>query len=66
MLVKSSGKSGFSLELIDSDVENIRVAVQSTEPVAPPTVPKQATPPIHRHRRQRLRPPRRCRTARTG
>ena len=33
VLVKSSGKTGFSLELVDSDVENIRVAVQSAQPV---------------------------------
>jgi hypothetical protein len=44
VLVKSTGKTGFSLELIDSDVESLRVAVHSAEPVVPPTVPKQATP----------------------
>jgi hypothetical protein len=44
VLVKATGKTGFSLELIDSDVESIRVAVQSAQPVAPPTVPRQATP----------------------
>ena len=44
VLVKSSSKTGFSLELVDSDVESIRVAVQSAQPVAPPTVPRQATP----------------------
>jgi len=44
VLVKSAGPTGFSLELIDSDVENIRVAVRSADPVVPPTVPKQATP----------------------
>jgi hypothetical protein len=35
---------GFSVELIDSDVENIRVMVQSAAPVAPPTVPVQGVP----------------------
>lgn len=34
----------FSLELVDSDVENLRVTVQSTTPVAPPTVPQQSVP----------------------
>jgi outer membrane biosynthesis protein TonB len=44
VLVTSAGSTGFSLELVDSDVENIRVAVQSAQPAAPPTVPQQATP----------------------
>lgn len=44
VLVKATGKSGFSLELVDSDVESLRVAVQSAQPVAPPTVPRQAAP----------------------
>jgi hypothetical protein len=38
----------FAVELLDSDVENVRVTVQSIAPVAPPTVPSQslpATPP---------------------
>lgn len=42
------GQANFSLELLDSDVENVRVLVQSVAPVAPPTVPEQqkpATPP---------------------
>lgn len=34
----------FSVELIDSDVENVRVVVNSVAPVAPPTVPEQAQP----------------------
>lgn len=39
---------GFSVELIDSDVDDVRVSVQTATPVAPPTVrPQQepATPP---------------------
>ena len=44
VLVTSAGEHGFSVELIDSDVENVRVAVQSAAPAAPPTVPKQSTP----------------------
>lgn len=44
VLVTSSTHTGFSLELVNSDVENVRVAVQSAVPVAPPTVPKQAVP----------------------
>ena len=43
VLVTSSANASFSLELVDSDVENVRVAVQSAVPTAPPTVPKQAT-----------------------
>jgi hypothetical protein len=43
VLLTSQAKD-FSLELVDSDVENVRVTVQSTTPVAPPTVPRQATP----------------------
>jgi hypothetical protein len=44
VLLTSIAKPGFSLELVDSDVQNVRVAVQSAAPVAPPTVPRQATP----------------------
>jgi hypothetical protein len=44
VLLTSTAQPGFSLELVDSDVENVRVAVQSATPVAPPTVPKQAAP----------------------
>jgi hypothetical protein len=44
VLLTSVAKPGFSLELVDSDVQNVRVAVQSATPVAPPTVPRQATP----------------------
>jgi hypothetical protein len=38
------GQPNFSLELLDSDVENLRVAVQPVEPAASPTVPAQAEP----------------------
>ena len=44
VLLTSVAKPGFSLELVDSDVQNVRVAVQSAAPVAPPTVPRQAAP----------------------
>jgi len=38
------GRPNFSLELVDSDVENLRVVVQSVDPTASPTVPEQAVP----------------------
>jgi hypothetical protein len=38
------GQPNFSLELIDSDVENLRVAVQSVTPAAAPTTPAQTQP----------------------
>lgn len=44
VLLTSQREPGFSIELINSDVENVRVVVQSATPVAPPTVPRQATP----------------------
>jgi hypothetical protein len=44
ILLSTSPPDNFSLELIDSDVENVRVVVQSAAPVAPPTVPRQARP----------------------
>ena len=37
-------RPNFSFELVDSGVQDLRVAVQSVVPVAPPTVPRQATP----------------------
>ncbi len=40
------GKPNFSLELIDSDIENLRVAVQSVTPAATPTVPPQSAPAV--------------------
>jgi hypothetical protein len=38
------GKPHFSMELLNSDVDNLRVAVQSVTPAASPTVPAQAVP----------------------
>jgi hypothetical protein len=38
------GRPNFSLELVDADVESIRVAVQSVTPAASPTVPPQSAP----------------------
>jgi hypothetical protein len=38
------GQPNFSLELVDSNIENVRVAVQSVTPAAPPTAPMQAAP----------------------
>jgi len=38
------GRPTFSIELVDSGIENVRVAVQSVTPSAPPTVPEQSTP----------------------
>lgn len=38
------GQPNFALELIDSDIEELRVAVQSVTPSASPTVPPQSTP----------------------
>jgi hypothetical protein len=44
VLTNGGRGNGFSIELIDSDVENVRVVVQSVAPVVPPTVPEQAIP----------------------
>jgi len=38
------GRPNFSVELVDSNIDNVRVAVQSVTPSAPPTVPTQAEP----------------------
>ena len=38
------GRPNFSIELVDSGIENVRVAVQSVTPSAPPTVPEQSAP----------------------
>jgi hypothetical protein len=38
------GRPNFSLELLDSNVEELRVAVQPAAPAASPTVPEQSTP----------------------
>jgi hypothetical protein len=40
------GQPNFSLELIDSDIDNLRIAVQSVTPAAPPTVPPQSAPAV--------------------
>ena len=42
----SRGRPNFSLELIDSDIEDLRVAVQSVTPAASPTVPQQEVPAV--------------------
>lgn len=44
MVSDPRGRPNFSLELIDSDIDNLRVAVQSVAPTAPPTVPTQSAP----------------------
>jgi hypothetical protein len=44
LLTNDGNDDVFSIELVDSDVENVRVVVQSAAPTAPPTVPEQATP----------------------
>jgi hypothetical protein len=38
------GRANFSVELVTSDVENLRVAVSATAPIASPTVPPQEMP----------------------
>ena len=42
----SRGRPNFSLELVDSDVEDLRVAVQSVTPAISPTVPQQEVPAV--------------------
>jgi hypothetical protein len=42
----SRGKPSFSIELVDSDIDNMRIAVRNIEPAATPTVPAQAAPAI--------------------
>lgn len=42
--LRSDRNDGFSLELLDSDVDDVRVVVSSATPVAPPTVPEQQAP----------------------
>ncbi len=44
LVTDQRGNPSFTLELVDSDVENVRVTVQSVAPIAPPTVPQQAEP----------------------
>jgi len=38
------GRPNFSVELVTSDVDNLRIAVRSVSPAASPTVPRQAEP----------------------
>lgn len=40
------GKPTFSIELLDSDVDSLRVSVRNIEPAATPTVPVQSAPAI--------------------
>jgi hypothetical protein len=40
----SRGQPDFSVELVDATIENVRVAVQSVTPAAPPPVPAQTAP----------------------
>jgi hypothetical protein len=40
------GRPSFSIELVDSDVDALRVSVRNIEPAATPTVPSQAVPAI--------------------
>ncbi len=40
------GQPNFAIELIDSDIDELRVAVQSVTPSAPPTVPTQSVPAV--------------------
>ena len=44
LVTDQRGQPNFALELLTSDVENLRVAVQSTHPTAAPTVPVQTAP----------------------
>jgi hypothetical protein len=44
VMLSSDRSDAFSLELIDSDVDEVRVVVSSATPVAPPTVPPQQVP----------------------
>jgi hypothetical protein len=44
LVTDQRGEPNFTIELLDSDVENLRVMVQSVQPVAPPTVPEQRAP----------------------
>jgi hypothetical protein len=44
MVTQAASGTNFAVELVDSDVENVRVMVQSATPVAPPTVPPQSVP----------------------
>lgn len=44
LLTDARGTGSFALELVDSDVQDVRVMVQSAAPVVTPTVPQQHLP----------------------
>jgi hypothetical protein len=44
MVSDPRGRPNFTIELLNSDIENVRVAVQSVTPSAAPTVPTQSMP----------------------
>ena len=44
MVSDPRGRPNFTVELLNSDIDNVRVAVQSVTPAAAPTVPQQAVP----------------------
>ena len=44
LLSDPRGRPNFSLELVNSDIANLRVAVRNIEPAASPTVPAQSVP----------------------
>ena len=44
MVSDPRGQPNFSLELVDATIENVRIAVQSVTPAAPPTAPMQTAP----------------------
>ncbi|HEX6398242.1 MAG TPA: hypothetical protein VFZ95_12525 [Steroidobacteraceae bacterium] len=44
MVSDPRGRPNFTIELLNSDIENVRVAVQSVTPAAAPTVPTQSVP----------------------
>src|SRR5690349_23244612 len=44
MVSDPRGRPNFTVELLNSDIENVRVAVQSVTPAATPTVPAQSVP----------------------
>ena len=46
MVSDSRGRPNFTVELLNSDIDNVRVAVQSVTPSAAPTVPRQSEPAV--------------------
>jgi hypothetical protein len=44
LISDSRGKPSFSVELVDSDIDQLRVSVRNIQPAATPTVPSQAAP----------------------